>query len=63
MTFKRIGDLTNKTLKGMLQTKDDKNRSDLKEHQNLVFNELSRFVTYFINLSLPYEQANQLLVE
>ena len=29
----------------------------------MIFNELSRFVTYFNNLNLPYEQANQLLIE
>ena len=45
----------------MLQTKDEKFKSDMKEHQNLIFNELSRFVTYFINLSLPYDQANSIL--
>jgi hypothetical protein len=39
----------------MLQTKDEKLKIDLKDNQNLVFNELSRFVTFFTNLSLPYE--------
>jgi hypothetical protein len=44
-----------KTTKGMLQTKDEKFKQEMKDHQNLIFNELSRFVTYFINLSLPYD--------
>jgi len=35
----------------------------MKENQNLIFNELSRFVTFFVNLSLPYESANLLLTE
>lgn len=52
-----------KTFKTILQTKEEKQSQKFKEHQNLIFNELSRFVTYFINFSLPYEQANELLVQ
>ena len=34
----------------------------MKTHANLIFNEISRFVQYFINLMLPYEQAHEILV-
>ena len=47
-----------KLIKGMLKTKEEKSSQKIKDHQNLIFNELSRFVTHFINFSLPYEQAN-----
>lgn len=39
----------------LMQTKDEKFKQEMKDHQNLVFNELSRFVAFFVNLSLPYE--------
>ena len=55
-----------KTLQGkfktLIQTKEEKQLQKFKDHQNLIFNEISRFVTYFINLQLPYEQASELLV-
>lgn len=51
-----------KSLKGLIQTKEVKHQLELKAHANLIFNELSRFVTYFINLSLPYEQAHEVLI-
>lgn len=62
LSFQKLGEVTNKTLKGILQSKDNKQKDDLKPHQNLIFNELSRFVNFFINFCLPYEQANQLLL-
>lgn len=34
----------------------------MKYQQNLVFNELSRFVTHFINFGIPYGKANELLI-
>lgn len=46
-----------------MQTKDDKMKQELKLNQNLIFNELSRFVNHFINLSLPYELANECLLD
>ena len=35
---------------------------ELKYQQNLVFNELSRFVSYLINFGVPYQEANTLLI-
>jgi hypothetical protein len=35
---------------------------ELKYQQNLVFNELSRFVCYLINFGVPYQEANALLI-
>jgi hypothetical protein len=41
-------------LKGVFQTKEDKNKQLLSNHQNMIFNELSHFVQHFINLNLPF---------
>lgn len=49
-------------LKGMLQSKEEKHKLEMKTNQNLIFNELSRFVQHFINFMLPYEQANDILI-
>ena len=35
---------------------------EIQANSNLIFNELSRFVQYFINFGLPYEQANDILI-
>ena len=51
-----------KSLKGLIQTKEEKLELELKENANLIFNELSRFVNHFINLALPYEQAHEVLI-
>ena len=51
-----------KSLKGIVQTREDKFRHDIKSNSNLIFNELSRFVTYFNSLSLPYETAHGALL-
>ena len=49
-----FGGAFKKKLKGLLPNKDSK----IASHQNLIFNELSRFVQYFINFGLPYDHAN-----
>lgn len=49
-------------LKNVFQTKEQKSSIEMKTNQNLIFNELSKFVQHFINFSLPYEEANNLLV-
>ena len=51
-----------KNLKGIIQTQEEKFKADIKTNQNLIFNELSRFVTYFTTLSLPYEAASGALL-
>jgi hypothetical protein len=51
-----------KQLKGMLQLKEKDKSEDSRANQNLIFNELSRFVNYFICFGFAYEQANELLV-
>jgi hypothetical protein len=48
-------------LKGALVQKE-KPKIDYSHHQNLIFNELSKFSNYFINFSVPYDWANELLV-
>ena len=45
-----------------MKTKEEKLELELKENANLIFNELSRFVNHFINLTLPYEQAHEILI-
>jgi hypothetical protein len=47
----------------MLQNKDQKNAQEIKNNQNMIFNELSKFVQHFINFSLPYALANDLLIQ
>ena len=47
-----------KSLSGIWQTKKQTPQS----HQNLVFNELSRFVQFFINFQLSFELANTILL-
>ena len=53
-------------LKGNFQymdkSKEVKFNEESSKHANLIFNELSRFVMHFCNMSLPYDQANELLV-
>ena len=51
-----------KSLKKLVQTSEEKTAIEMKTHANLIFNELSRFVTHFINLVLPYEQAHEILL-
>ncbi|CDW77618.1 rab-like gtpase activating [Stylonychia lemnae] len=51
-----------KQLKGMLSLKDSKHLQEAKANQNLIFNELSKFVNFFINFGLAYEQANEILI-
>jgi len=63
ISLKKLGDFTNKTFKNLVQSADEKFRADVRDHQNLIFNELSRFVNFFVNICLPYEQAYQLLTE
>lgn len=50
-------------LKGILQTKEEKNKKLIVTHQNMIFNELSHFVQHFVNLHLPFSQANELLLQ
>ena len=51
-----------KSLKGLMQTKEEKQQTEFKQNANLIFNELSHFVNHFINLALPYEQAHEVLI-
>ena len=51
-----------KSLKNLMQTKEDKFKEELKQYGNMIFNELSRYVTHFINLNLPYEYAHEILL-
>ena len=51
-----------KSLRGFLQTKEDKFKEELKLYANMIFNELSRYVAHFINLNLPYEYAHEILL-
>jgi hypothetical protein len=41
MSFKKLSMMAGSKLKGVLQTKEDKHKEDLKENSNLVFDILS----------------------
>jgi hypothetical protein len=49
--------------KGILQTKEEKYREDMKEQSSLIFHELSRFVGFMNNIGLPYSISNKILIE
>ena len=49
------------SLTGLFQTKEEKMQIELKANATLIYNELTRFSRFFINLQLPYEQAYNLL--
>ena len=51
-----------KSLKGMLQTKEAKQSEELRANQSLIFNELSKFVNFFVNFGLSLDSANDLLL-
>jgi hypothetical protein len=46
-----------------LKSKEEKFREEVKENNNLIFHELSKFVGFFNCFGLPYEQANKTLLE
>lgn len=50
-------------LKGILTTKEEKEKKLIATHTNMIFNELSHFVQHFVNLHLPFAQANELLLQ
>ena len=49
--------------KGILQSKEEKYREDMKEQSSLIFHELSRFVGFMNNIGLPYSISNKILIE
>ena len=50
-----------KGLKKMMQSSEEKETISLQANASLIFNELSKFVTHFINLNLSYEKAHEVL--
>lgn len=50
-------------LKGLIQTKDEKLKEDLKENSSLVYYQLSQFIQFFVNYNLQFDVANKLLKE
>ena len=49
--------------KSIIQTKEEKARDDIRDNCNLVYYELSTFITFFVNLGMPFEVSRSLLVE
>jgi hypothetical protein len=52
----------NGKLKGFMQSKEQKFNDEAQKHQNIIFNELSKFVLHFCNMCLPFDLANELLI-
>lgn len=50
------------SLTGLFQSKEERLQVELKTYANLIYNELTRFQRFFINLQMPYEQAHDLLI-
>jgi hypothetical protein len=50
------------SIKGFITSNKTQKEQELKANQNLIFNEMSRFVQSFINFGLAYEPANKLLI-
>lgn len=51
-----------KSLKGMFQSNEKAQVEEMRQNQNLIFNELSKFVQYFINFGLSHKQAHDILI-
>lgn len=49
-------------IKTMMQSKEQKFNEEVFKHQNLIFNELSRYVLLLCNFNVPFDDANQLLL-
>lgn len=62
-TFEKFKSMANSKLKEAFKTKEEKLKEELKENSNLVYDVLSQFITFFINFSLPFSQANKLLTD
>jgi hypothetical protein len=50
-------------LKGLMQSKEERMKDDLTAYSSMVFDEVSQFITFFINFNLPFDMANKLLKE
>lgn len=62
-SLQKLSSYAERTIDNLMSTEEEKFSSLLFEHQNLVFNELSKFVSFFINLQMPYEQSHKMLIE
>jgi len=58
LTLKLFSQVAGNKFKGILQSKEEKYRAEMKEHSSLVFHELSRFVGYMNNIGIPYNFSN-----
>lgn len=43
------------SLKGLVQTKEEKHRIEMQTNAGLISTQIARFVDYFIHMTLPYE--------
>ena len=59
-SLKKFAFATSK-LQGLIKSKDEQMREDLKDFSNMVFDEVSTFITFFINFNLPFRLAKTLL--
>ena len=49
-------------MKDMMQSKEQKFVDEITKHQNLIFNELSRYVLLLCNFNVRFDDANELLI-
>ena len=59
-SLKKFAFATSK-LQGLIKSKDEQMKEDLKDFSNMVFDEVSTFITFFINFNLPFRLAKTLL--
>ena len=60
--FKKGFGKLNGKIKTLIQTKEQKFNEEATKHSTLIFNELSKFVSHFCNMALPFDQATELLI-
>ena len=58
LSLKLFSKVAGNKFKGILQSKEEKYREDMKEQSSLIFHELSRFVGFMNNIGLPYSFSN-----
>ena len=58
LSLKLFSKVAGSKFKGILQSKEEKYKEDMKEQSSLIFHELSRFVGFMNNIGLPYSFSN-----
>ena len=52
-----------KTIQNLAKSKETKFEEEVNKNSNLIFGELSRYVGLLCNFMVPFERANNLLIE